>query len=61
MEVAFGNNSWEKVIFEDNSFLALENNGYLGKSTDGINWKSTGIIESGDVRLSFLNGFCRIK
>ena len=59
-EVAFGDNSWEEIIFKDDSFLTLENNGYIGKSIDGINWKSTKITDNNSLKLGFLNGFCDI-
>ena len=59
-EVAFGDNSWEEIIFKDDSFLTLENNGYIGKSIDGINWKSTKITDNNGLKLGFLNGFCGI-
>ena len=59
-EIAFGDNSWEEIIFKDDSFLTLENNGYIGKSIDGINWKSTKITDNNSLKLGFLNGFCDI-
>ena len=42
-EVPFGNNSWKEIIFDGSVFWPLENNGYLGESTDGVIWKSIGI------------------
>ena len=57
-EVPFGDNSWEEVIFDGSVFWALENNGYLGKSADGVIWKSVGIKDNSGLKLSFLNGFC---
>ena len=57
-KVSFGDNSWEEVIFDGSVFWALENNGYLGKSADGVIWKSVGIKDNSGLKLSFLNGFC---
>lgn len=59
-EVTFGDNSWKEVIFWNNSFLALENNGYIGISVDGISWKITKITDSNGAKLGFLNGFCTL-
>ena len=57
-DVVAGDNSWEEVIFDGSVFWALENNGYLGKSADGVIWKSVGIKDNSGLKLNFLNGFC---
>lgn len=39
LEITSENN----FIFNSSAFVAFENNGYLGESTDGVIWKSIGI------------------